>query len=94
MARKRRSFGSPSSVHRAVAGGYAKSTRAFAQRARSAARAGNCRDALHYFGVAAVHAGMARSHRGSIGRKSPGPGHLGGRIHSLQRAVFKACRIG
>lgn len=95
MARRhRRGFGSPPSVHRAIAGSYAQAARSLAQKARIAARAGNCRDALHYFGVAAFQAGIARGHRASIGRKGPGAGHIGARIHDLQKMVFKACRVG
>jgi len=94
MARrkKRRSFAGTAAAHRLDAGSIGKEARKFAQAARVQAKWGDCRSALHLFGVAAWHAGQAHANRKWIG-KGRSYGHFGRRIHDLQKTIFRLCRI-
>jgi hypothetical protein len=90
-------FAGTKGQHRADAASFTRETRRVAKLARYAARSGNCRDALHYFGYAAYLAGQAVGNKKWLGGKRRGAitraSRLGGRIFGLQQAVFKACRI-
>lgn len=91
------SFGSPTAVHRGSAQHYTKQTRTVVKLARDAARRGDCRAALHYFGFAAWNAGMAvqeRSHAGGPRRKLlRGGSNMGKIVLGLQNTVFNACKV-
>ena len=95
MARKR--FAGTRVQHRSDAAFNAKEARGFAQKARAAARRGDCGAALHLFGVAAFYAGIAVGNRkwvgGKRGKLHRGGSHLGGHVQQLQMTVLRACRI-
>ena len=97
MAR-RRAFAGSSAAHRSDASFNSKEARRFAQRARMFARSGDCRNALHSFGVAAFYAGIAVGNRkwagGKRGKLHRGGSKLGSRINALQNTVLRACRVG
>lgn len=91
-------FAGTKRIHRSDAASNAKESRRFAQKARAAARRGDCRDALHLFGVAAFYAGIAVGNRkfagGKRGHLHRGGSRLGSRMVGLQNTVFRACRVG
>jgi len=93
MARRKRYAGTKAQ-HRGDAGFNAKEARRFAQKARAAARRGDCATALHLFGVTAFHAGLAAGARKwAGGRGHRGGSRMGARTHDLQKSIFRACRI-
>ena len=100
MARRRRrrsGFAGSPEQHRADASSHAKEARAFAQKARKAARRDDCRSALHLFGVAAFHAGLAAGNRKWVGGKRgsyySGGSRMGSLTHGLQKTIFNACKV-
>ncbi len=92
---KRKNFGSPASLHRSNAGSISKDVRRFAQAARTQAKHGDCRSALHLFGVVAYHAGQAAAERGHTGRRGyRGGSRMGSRVLGLQKTIFRLCKVG
>lgn len=94
---KRRGFAGTAEIHRADASSFSKEARRVAQMTRAAAKRGDCRTALHLFGLTAFNAGMAIGNRkwigGAKGKLFRGGSRFGSRIVALQSTVFKACRI-
>ncbi len=94
MARR---FAGTQAQHRVDAGTWSKEARETAQKARAAARRGDCGTAVWLLALTNYRAGQAVANRkwagGRRGKLHAGGSHMGSRMVSLNNGILRACGL-